>query len=381
MAALEEWEETHESVLKEAHERDALEVVRRAGLDELRRDDLHQEQKRPHGLLNREQEFALGKKVEDGNAAFKELSEYGWKCDAERSELADRITAGQSAKRTLALMNLRLVASIARKVQRSFPTFDRTSLTFDDLLQEGDLGLLAAIERYDPSKGHRFSTYATWWIRQSMRKAVLNTGNFIRIPIMRAEQIRLLRNASSLFMTDHGRSPTSAELAEILNMKENTVKRVMMISDTGNTVQSLDKVLLDRKETLLSQIASDEETGIEELERAEATARLTDALTASIQKQLTRQEVLAIGMRYELNGGGRATYRAIGDALGIPSDHTVRKLISTGLAKIKRDLSAKKSAATGIDYISDASIADSALIAGRLDQLVAESQLELTSTS
>jgi DNA-directed RNA polymerase sigma subunit (sigma70/sigma32) len=164
-------------------------------------------------------------------------------------------------------------------------------------------------------------------------------------------------------------------------MKENTVKRVMMISDTGNTVQSLDKVLLDRKETLLSQIASDEETGVEELERAEATARLTDALTASIQKQLTRQEVLAIGMRYELNGGGRATYRAIGDALGIPSDHTVRKLISTGLAKIKRDLSAKKSAATGIDYISDASIADSALIAGRLDQLVAESQLELTSTS
>merc|ERR1719460_2701909 len=115
-------------------------------------------------------------------------------------------------------MNLRLVASIATKVLRRFPSFRRSSLTYDDLLQEGDIGLMTAIDRYDWRKGYRFSTYATYYIRQSIRKAILQTGSTIRVPPGRAEQIRKLRNLEKTYQVEHGRKPTQQEISDDLKV-------------------------------------------------------------------------------------------------------------------------------------------------------------------
>jgi RNA polymerase sigma factor (sigma-70 family) len=292
-----------------------------------------------HRLLSKQEEIELGMKIKDGHAAFKELSEFGWKSTAERSELAERIAAGQTAKSYLALMNMRLVASIARSVYKSFPAFNNTSLTFDDLMQEGDVGLLEAIDRYDATKGFRFSTYATWWIRQAMRRSIFNKGSTIRIPIQRSEQIRSLRNASAIFEMENDRPPTAAELAKILKVKEQTAQRVMDIAAQGNTVVPLDKVRRGRQESVLSNIRDrDAVDPLEKLQREEETKRLTEAVAVSIQERLTKEEVVGIGMRYGLYGHEKASFREIADVLGVSSEKSVRKMISNGIQKIKRSV-------------------------------------------
>merc|ERR1719460_1498980 len=120
-------------------------------------------------------------------------------------------------------MNLRLVASIATKVLRRFPSFRRSSLTYDDLLQEGDIGLMTAIDRYDWRRGYRFATYATYYIRQAVRKAILNTGSTIRIPMGRAEQIRKLRVAERTYQMERGRKPTQQELSDCLGVSKSVL--------------------------------------------------------------------------------------------------------------------------------------------------------------
>merc|ERR1719460_3598715 len=118
--------------------------------------------------------------------------------------MARRISEGRRAEGRLVLSNLRLVASVARKVERRFANFNKLSLTFEDLLQEGDIGLIDAIERYDWRKGYRFSTYATYWIRQQMRVAILNLGPMIRLPISRRDQIMRLKRVETQYLLRNG---------------------------------------------------------------------------------------------------------------------------------------------------------------------------------
>merc|ERR1719440_347098 len=153
-----------------------------------------------HELLTRELEIQFAKQVEDGREAARRLADFGWESEEDRAVMAKKISDGRQAEGRLVLSNLRLVTSIARKVMRRFANFYQTSLTLEDLLQEGAIGLMYAIERFDWRKGYRFSTYSSYWIRQMMRVAIMNTGGMIRIPLSRRHQIMTLKRAEALFV-------------------------------------------------------------------------------------------------------------------------------------------------------------------------------------
>jgi RNA polymerase primary sigma factor len=354
------WEEVHGPTLKEAHGRNAAEILRRsqqsAGMILQGEGGLRRLHFQPHEILSKEEELELGRKIEEAKKAYKELSEFGWKCKKGRSELVDAVRTGQSAKCRLALMNLRLVASIALQVERRFQSFAWSSLTLEDLLQEGDVGLLAAVEKYDWRRGYRFSTFATWSIRQAMRKAIFDKGSAIRIPIARREQMRKLKLAERAFWMEHERKPTIEELSDLLGFKKSVVKNVKEISDKGNRIQELDASRrIGNSLTGTSQLSSLRDSAaspMETLEEQEEQERMSSILSLTMQK-LSKEELIAIGMRYGLNGRDKADYNEIADVLSISSSRDALQLVSRGVTKLRRAVT--KQRWTGMDDLGSKS--------------------------
>src|SRR5436309_5659493 len=177
-----------------------------------------------HALLTKDDEARLAMAIEEGNTARSEMAraeEAGERLSpAKKRELRTKVRCGDDATQTFIQANLRLVVSIAKKYQAS-------ELPLLDLVQEGNLGLIHAVEKFDWRKGFKFSTYATWWIRQAITRGIANTGRTIRLPVHAGDQLTRLRKARATLEVKYGRPATMAELAEELDMPIEKVSEIV----------------------------------------------------------------------------------------------------------------------------------------------------------
>src|SRR5258706_1981251 len=175
-------------------------------------------------LLTKEDEVRLAQQIEQGNSARRDLEDpAGSVTPSRKTQLKREVRRGEDAERTFVQSNLRLVVSIAKKYQAS-------GLPLLDLVQEGNLGLMQAVEKFDWRKGFKFSTYATWWIRQAIQRGIANTGRTIRLPAHAGDNLLRLHRVRAQLESELEREPTVAELARELDVAEEKVTELLLVA-------------------------------------------------------------------------------------------------------------------------------------------------------
>ncbi len=240
----------------------------------------------------------------------------------EEAALAERIGQGdQDAWQDLVRHNLRLVVSIARR-------YAGQGLEFSDLVQEGNLGLMRAARGFDPSFGTKFSTYATWWVKQAMGRAVSNKASFVRLPVHAADQERLVNGARERLQAAMGREPTVEELSEYVGKSAREVREILA---ARKSVVSYDAPVGAEEDGKLSELLADEaEANAEELYMEDA---LKDSIHGLLAK-LSARERYVLERRYGLDGSGCTTLGEIGEEIGVTRER-VRQIQNTALRKLR----------------------------------------------
>ena len=228
--------------------------------------------------------------------------------------------------------NLRLVVSIAKRYQNK-------GLSFMDLIQEGNIGLMKAAEKYDASLGFRFSTYATHWIKQSLSRALMNQSRTIRIPAHMVGEVNAIKKAIKAYEDEYAETPTNAELAKILNKKEQEIDELVKMA--WGTV-SLNSIVGDEEDTELGDFIADEDT-ITPYKSAE-TAMLRDSLY-DLLDTLSDREATVVKMRFGLEGNAM-TLEEVGKELGVTKER-IRQIEDKALKKLRNPIRS----ATLKDYV------------------------------
>ena len=255
---------------------------------------------------------------------FDEIARVPLLTKEEEVELAKRIEAGdEEAKKKLAEANLRLVVSIAKK-------YRGCGLPFLDLIQEGNLGLMKAVEKFDWRKGYKFSTYATWWIRQAILRAITNRSRTIRVPTHINELIRKIHEAEREHIKEHGSGPTLEELAEEL---DTTVDNIVKAKRTAQYTASLDTPIgYDEEGAVLGDFIEDEAA----VSPTRETFRelLIQEIRKALKERLTPRERRVLELRYGLDGNPPKTLDEVGEIFGI-SRERVRQIQKEALEKLR----------------------------------------------
>ena len=255
---------------------------------------------------------------------FGEISRVPLLTREDEVRLAKRIEAGDKrAKEELAEANLRLVVSIAKK-------YRGCGLPFLDLIQEGNLGLMKAIEKFDYKKGYKFSTYATWWIRQAILRAITNRSRTIRVPTHINELIRKIYQVERSHLKEYGEAPTPEELAEEL---DTSVENIIKAKKTAQSMTSLDMPIgYDDDGSVLGDFIADRTA--ESPERETFEHLLVQELEKALDERLTDREKRILELRYGLNDYQPRTLDEVGLEFGI-SRERVRQIQKEALAKLQ----------------------------------------------
>ena len=276
-------------------------------------------------LLIAEEEISIGERIQKARARVKELdevrlvgdlNEVSWTEERARFE---RELVG--AKNRMISSNLRLVVSIAKNYQHR-------GLSLLDLIDEGNIGLIEAVERFDYTRGCRFSTYGTWWIRQAIIKSLADKGRVIRIPIHMLNTIKKCYFVAKQLTQELGRDPNPEELAEKLGMEAKKVKEIMKLSQE---TASLDTTVDEDNITHLSDLIKDENV-VEPFE--EVFSMTLQETLGDVLKNLSQREITIIKLRYGLNGEGPRTLEETGKLLGITRER-VRQIQEKAIQKLK----------------------------------------------
>lgn len=247
----------------------------------------------------------------------------------EERDLFIKLESGdQSVKEKLITSNLRLVVSIAHR-------YNGYQIPILDLVQEGNIGLIKAVERFDYTKGYRFSTYATWWIKQAITRYIGNCGTTIRLPIHMNEKQRKIQKAITLLTSELGYQPTYKEIAESLNISEEEV--IETLSYSHNMI-SLDAPINEDGDSNIQECLADESQ--KPLEDIVSENMLRNEIAAEIDK-LPEREADVIRLRFGLIDGNTYTLQEIGDMYHL-SRERIRQIETTSLRKLKRQFIRKK---------------------------------------
>ncbi|MBR0414347.1 MAG: RNA polymerase sigma factor RpoD [Clostridia bacterium] len=260
---------------------------------------------------------------------LKEIGKVPLLTPEEEIDLAMRIAENdEAAKRRLSEANLRLVVSIAKR-------YVGRGMQFLDLIQEGNLGLIKAADKFDYTKGFKFSTYATWWIRQAITRAIADQARTIRIPVHMVETINKVKKANSQLLHENGRDPTPEEIAERLGMPADKVREILRVAQEP---VSLETPIGEEEDSHLGDFIPDD-TSLSPIDAATMDALKRDL--AAVLKTLTDREASVLRMRFGLDDGQPKTLEEVGTKFGVTRER-IRQIEAKALRKLKHPSRIKK---------------------------------------
>ena len=285
-------------------------------------------------LLSHEQEITLGRQVQDlmvlenieselrsDLGETPEIDFFAEKAGLSTTQLKKKLKSGRRAKERMVAANLRLVVSVAKK-------YTKRNMELLDLIQEGTIGLVRGVEKFDPARGYKFSTYAYWWIRQGITRAIAEKSRSIRLPIHITEMLNKLKKGQRELSQELSRTPSIKELSEYVELPENDVKDLM--SRAGQPV-SLETKIGDGEDTILLDLLSNEiDMPSEQIE--------SDCMKGDLEtllEQLPELQNRVLRMRYGMDGDDPMSLTGIGRVLGISRDR-VRNLERDGLRGLRK---------------------------------------------
>jgi len=279
-------------------------------------------------LLTAEEEVSLAKRMETGKKAQLRLNNGRYTSEEKRWELERHIDDGIAAREHLIRANSRLVISVAKKyIGRGVP--------FLDLIQEGNIGLIRASNKFDYKRGHKFSTYATWWIRQAVTRAIADQSRTIRVPVHMGDQINKMLRISHQLTQQLGRGPTPEELAAEMEIP---VRKVEQMLDVARRPLSLEMPTDDEEESTLGDFVEDTESPAPPDEVSSAMLR---DLLLEILVDLPPREVKILQMRYGLLDGQTYTLEEVGKKLGVTRER-VRQIEAQALSRLRHPAHARR---------------------------------------
>ena len=279
-------------------------------------------------LLTAEQEVSLAKRMEAGRDTKKSLSNNRNLSHQERVELSAIVRDGKSAQEHLIKANSRLVVSVAKKyVGRGVP--------FLDLIQEGNIGLIRAVNKFDYRRGYKFSTYATWWIRQAVTRAIADQGRTIRVPVHMYEQINRLARVSRQLVQELGRDPTVEEIAGELGVSPKKVERTIKVSQRP---LSLEMPVGEEDDSFLGDFIEDSDAPSP---TDQASQQLLRDQIDDIFVSLTPREVRILQLRFGLVDGYSYTLEEVGKKFGVTRER-IRQIEAQALGRLRHPSRSRK---------------------------------------